>query len=253
MSDAYRNELIDAVCSDSEESALACLRRHGPLNEESLAQASLLAAFTGRPSRWIRNLAECHRFATFTETMNAASRGDDQAVWELIERFAPHVERVIRRRLDGRLRSKFDVEDFVQMVWVSFFREPEQLRRFHSPDHVRRFLALMARNKVLDENRRRLDTQKYDVGREISMGSSEEEPAPEVNADTPSQVAMARECWTRIMDAESERNRKIVRLRLSGWNYVEIAKEIGISERAIRKVLAKIFRKSGFDDRHAVA
>ena len=56
----------------------------------------------------------------------------------------------MRRVLSPELRSKFDSLDFVQWVWLSFFRVRDKADRFERPEHLVKFLAGMARNKVQD-------------------------------------------------------------------------------------------------------
>ena len=64
--------------------------------------------------------------------------GSEEAAWQLIEQYGPHIRRIVRRRLDRRLRSQFDSVDFVQAVWASFFREPDQIRSFETlPDLIK--------------------------------------------------------------------------------------------------------------------
>jgi len=62
----------------------------------------------------------------FSLLLEQARAGSDSAARELIERFGPFILRVIRNRLDPRLRSIFDSADFSQAVWASFFAMPAQ-------------------------------------------------------------------------------------------------------------------------------
>ena len=174
----------------------------------------------------------------FQEILQRVEDGSDEALWELVERYGPHIQRWVKRKLDPRLRSKFDSADFVQMVWASFFRRPPEVERFSEPRQLIGYLVAMATNKVLDEHRRRLGTLKYDVNRERSLQENEEAlPQVDKTRGTPSQYAIAHERWRKLMDAESERNRRIVEMRIAGATYVEIAKELNVHERTVRKVI----------------
>ena len=174
----------------------------------------------------------------FRKSITRLRTGDDNAAWHIIEEYGPHIQRIVRRRLDQRMRSKFDSIDFVQMVWASFFKHPSQIVNFNEPDDLVRYLAVIAKNKVVDEYRRRLRYRKYNVARERSLRDSDVAPNRiEAAHPTPSQIAMAREQWTQIMEQQSDRNRQIVRMRLRGATFEEIAKELGISERTARKVI----------------
>src|SRR5262245_26982587 len=90
----------------------------------------------------------------FADLLRRVKAGSSDAAWELIDRYGSHVQRVVRRLLNRRLRPQFDSVDFVQAVWASFFNDPAQIHSFKSPDSIIGYLARMARNKVIEENRR---------------------------------------------------------------------------------------------------
>jgi RNA polymerase sigma-70 factor (ECF subfamily) len=170
--------------------------------------------------------------------------GSEEAAWQLIEQYGPHIHRVVRRHLNRRLRGKFDSVDFVQSVWASFFREPEQIQEFTSPEQIVAYLAAAARFKVVDETRRRLGTKKHDVMREESWSESTiEEQENACVGPTPDDVAIAREAWNRLVGSETTRHREIVRLRIAGNTYGEIAEKLDIHERTARKVVDRLLRR----------
>src|SRR5262249_36716446 len=109
--------------------------------------------------------------ASLREVLKRIKQGDDDAGRELVERFGESSLFVVRKRLDPRLSSKYDSEDFVQAVWASFFAyQPETL--LESPEKLFAYLAGMARNKVVDAIRQRLRTLKYNAQREYSLDGS---------------------------------------------------------------------------------
>ena len=57
----------------------------------------------------------------FTSLMQRVHQGDEDAAWELLDEYGPHVINVVRRVLTSRMRSKADSTDFAQSVWASFF------------------------------------------------------------------------------------------------------------------------------------
>src|SRR5580700_6691182 len=105
----------------------------------------------------------------FRELIAGVRAGSEDAAWELVRRYAPHVQRVVSRMLKRRIRTMFDSVDFIQAVWASFFREPARIQSFDSADEIIGYLVNAARHKVYDELRRRLSTQKFDVGRQRSL------------------------------------------------------------------------------------
>jgi len=167
--------------------------------------------------------------------------GSQEAAAALISEFGPHVYRVIRRRLDMKLRSKIDSEDLFQLVWASFFRHPERMERFSRSLELVHFLSAVARNKVIEGVRKYQRTQKHDMSRELSLGDSRLGIAiTECRVKSPSQVAMAKERFEHLMRGLSRRHQRILCLRLAGATYVQIAAEMQLHERTVRKVIAKI-------------
>jgi eukaryotic-like serine/threonine-protein kinase len=177
----------------------------------------------------------------FQSLMEQIAGGSESAVESLLGLYGDHLCRAVRRRLNRALRPKFDTSDFVQAVWASFFCDRGQLARFeHSREFVA-FLTKMANNKVVDECRRRLQTQKADVNREraISDDASQDTPLPG-REPTPSQVAIGHEQWERMMGEVPPQYRQILRLRAAGETQEEIASLLGVNEKTVRRVLSKL-------------
>lgn len=179
--------------------------------------------------------------SAFREAIERVCAGSEQAAQDLIDDYGPHIQRVVRRKLNHQMRSKFDSEDFVQMVWTSFFTEPARIAQFEEPAELISYLATMAVNKLTQESRRRFTYQKHNVNREQSL---ENGGAPESSyvrkSNTPSQIVMAREQMDHMMRGQSERNRRVVEMRMNGATYVEIAETLGIHERTARDVIEKL-------------
>src|SRR6202022_1858906 len=87
-------------------------------------------------------------------------------------RYGHHILHVVRRKLHSKLRPKFDSLDFGQDVWASFFAAEPHDQRFESPSALAAFLAQVARNKVAEAFRTRLQRQKYNLNRENSLDGS---------------------------------------------------------------------------------
>jgi RNA polymerase sigma-70 factor (ECF subfamily) len=183
---------------------------------------------------------------TFQDLLQRARESCDQSARELVERYGPHILRVVRRRLNRRLRSKFDSVDFVQAVWASFFALPMEKYQFDRPEQLVEFLMGLARNKVVDAVRQRLVTQKYNIERELPIHDSavHEQLDLAARGPTASQVAIAKEEWERLQDVERTRDDRILHSLGTGLNLQEIAREIGVSEKTVRRVLRR--RATGF-------
>ena len=176
----------------------------------------------------------------FEAAVKELCTGSEEAIWDFIQEYGPHIQRVVRRRLHQGLRSKFDSIDFVQMVWVSFFATPDRIAQFDKPEDVIRYLVVMAKNKVVEESRRRFEHEKHNVARERPLDQPEIIETAERQSDTPSQIAIARERWQSMIEGEPERNRQILQMRMKGATFLEISQSLGIHERTARQVMQKL-------------
>jgi RNA polymerase sigma-70 factor (ECF subfamily) len=180
----------------------------------------------------------------FRSLMKQISEGSEEAAWTIVEQYGELIRRAVRRVLNKKLRSKFDSLDFVQLVWSSFFRARNRLDRFEHPEQLAAFLMTIARNKVGMEVRRRLQTEKYNLNKEYSLDApsmihreiSDTKPLP-------IDVAVARERWNRLLSGQPNHYRRIIKLRLQGRTYQNIANMMEIDESTVRRFLNKLFVK----------
>lgn len=99
------------------------------------------------------------------------------AARELSELYSGRILRLIRQNLNARLRSLYDLEDFLQEVWAAFFTRWV---------YERQFALQMARSRVIDTNRQRLLRQKYRLYRQVSLCSRQVSPHRDLVARQPS-------------------------------------------------------------------
>ncbi len=179
--------------------------------------------------------------AGFAQLIEQARAGSEEAAALLFETYQPHVIRVVRRKLAQELRSKFDSHDFAQAVWSSFFSNRHQLLKTSSPEQLVSLLAVMARNKVYDEIRRR-NTKKHDIHREksIERRASDGELPLKGRLSTPSHYLIARETFDGIMAPLTDEHRQVVHLRMRGYSVKEVAEQTGLSERTVRRIVERI-------------
>jgi RNA polymerase sigma factor (sigma-70 family) len=175
----------------------------------------------------------------FRTLLQRVREGSEDAAWELIGVYGPHIFRAVRRKLNSRMRPKFDSADFVQAVWASFFTSRSQIVCFNQPEELIAFLSTMAHNKVISELRRRMVYQNHNITREEPLHDSAL-PAPQFpvgHQPTPSQVAVARERWKKMVAGQPQHYREILSLRYMGETYEQIAEKVGLHERTVRKVV----------------
>jgi RNA polymerase sigma-70 factor (ECF subfamily) len=180
---------------------------------------------------------------SFHDLLQRIRDGSQEAVVELVEDYGPLVLRVVRRRLHPKLRPKFDSLDFVQSVWASFFADTSRLGNFSTKEALVEYLMRMAHNKTVDEFRKRLQTAKYTVNREVALddGTVAERADPSVpRVPTPSHRAIAHETWDRLLRGQPPIYREILKLRWQGATFDEIAATLQISERTARRVINRL-------------
>jgi RNA polymerase sigma factor (sigma-70 family) len=184
-------------------------------------------------------MGECE--SGFQSLMAQIAAGSERAVERLLSLYGEHLYRAVRRRLNRALRPKFDTSDFVQAVWASFFCQRRDIAQFHHSAQLVAYLTRIAQNKVIDECRHQLQTQKADVSREGSLddGSSTTLPVPG-REPRPSQVAIMHEQWQRMVGGVPSHYRRIVELRAVGQSQEEIAGQLGVSEKTVSRVLNRL-------------
>ncbi len=187
----------------------------------------------------------------FSRLFQEMREGSETATQELIARYGTHILRVVRQRLHRALRPRFDSQDFVQAVWASFFAVSPDQRVFTRPDEMLYFLTQIARNKVVDAVRQRLKTQKHNVNRECSFDPDSPVQIEGVAGPqpTPSQIVIAQEEWHRLVDNQPEHYQRILQMLREGHARQEVAKELDLNEKTVRRVLRKLSPRSS-DESH---
>jgi RNA polymerase sigma factor (sigma-70 family) len=184
----------------------------------------------------------------FRDLMSEVRSGSEDAEIRFLEMYGDHIYRAVRRavrqRLNRVLRPRFDSQDFVQAVWASFFRHRSQVVKFERFDELVAFLTRVAGNKVIDECRHRMQTQKANVNRECSIDDGLPPGAvPTGREPAPSQVAIAKEQWERMTDGIPSRYRRILELRADGETHEKIAKQLDVNEKTVRRVLRRLLSR----------
>jgi RNA polymerase sigma factor (sigma-70 family) len=184
----------------------------------------------------------------FELLMQRVRSGCPKAAQELFDLYGAKVSIMVRRVLDRRLRRRYDSDDFAQSVWLSFFRTAPGKYTFTTPQALIAFLSRIAYHKVLDTNRRQLETQKQALGREVRL-----EPGPRGSAEgldrlparvpTPSQVAMAAERWENMLAGQPPEYQQAMDLLRQGHSQVEVAARLGMNPRLLQRILERLRRK----------
>ena len=177
-----------------------------------------------------------------SELIAQIKQGSEDAVGLLMEYYTEAIHKVIRRRLNQRMRSQYDTEDFTQIVWASFFGDLNKVATYQTSADLEGFLTAMTRNKVVDACRRHLMRQRTDPDRERRIDTDDSVTTIVLrSADrTPSHIASMREQWDLLLETLPRRHREIIVLRASGCTYKEIAEHVDMNERTIRRIFHSI-------------
>jgi RNA polymerase sigma factor (sigma-70 family) len=180
----------------------------------------------------------------FAALLTQFRAGSPDAAQELCARFGPHLIRVVRRQLPARLRRQFDSMDLTQAVWASFLAAAED-QPFSDPATFQAYLNQVAIHKIIDLFRRTF-TQKNDLDRVGSLDDSTDAAARAcADEPTPSQEAIGNEVWDRLLDGQPPLHRAILARLREGRTHCEIAAELGVSPKAIQRLLGRLMQRRG--------
>ncbi len=180
------------------------------------------------------------------ETLIARIRsGSDEAAWELVEEYGPHVQAVVSRRLNPSMRRTFDTNDFLQAAWASLFRILPRLTLINDPKKFVALLATIACRRMNNEYRRRhlVDPDKLQEAspNSESPSLSERQVGPD---PTPSQISVARERWQNLIKSLPQQHVDVINYRMHGMTQKEIADRTGLSTRTVRRIIERALRQS---------
>ncbi|MCA9184165.1 MAG: ECF-type sigma factor [Pirellulaceae bacterium] len=182
-------------------------------------------------------------FSEFKELLELARQGSEPALRHLIEHYGRQLRRVVRRRISTQLRRRLESEDFVQIVWASFFRQPDRLANIEDPYQFQNLLMGMLQTKIASAYYRNYSMQKRDIRREESLEQRQamgEDKAVVSDAATPSEIAVAVESYGEMIRQGSADEQAILRGRLHGISVREIRESLGLTSRAFRRKLGAI-------------
>jgi RNA polymerase sigma factor (sigma-70 family) len=178
--------------------------------------------------------------AVFGELLERCRGGDGDAASELVERFGGRILAVVRMALNMRLRGLFDSQDFQQAVWASFFANVDRFEDATCPEAIGRWLAVVARNKVVEEGRRRLYSKSRSVSREVVLDDVDCVEPLISRQPSPSECAVADEQWSLLNRNLTPVQSALLALKRSGATLEEIAENLGISERTVRRTITRL-------------
>src|SRR5438270_11774663 len=122
--------------------------------------------------------------------------GDMAAAEQVFVAFEPYLRKAVRRHLPPHLRARFDADDIVQSVWADALRGFREAGwRFTDADHLRGFLFVAMRNRLID----RIRQHHKAMDREEPLGQEDHRLTVPCRGPRPSEVVQAEDLWERIL------------------------------------------------------
>jgi RNA polymerase sigma factor (sigma-70 family) len=171
--------------------------------------------------------------------------GDVAAAEQVFLAYEPYLRKAVRRNLPDHLRAKFDSTDVVQSVWADVLRSFRKAGcRFLDADHLRGFLFIATRNRLIDRIRQHRDA----VEREEPIGPEDGPQSLSCPQPRPSEVAQAGDLWEQILARCPAEHRSLVELRRQGYSLAEIAERTGLHADSVRRILRTLAREMAFKE-----
>jgi RNA polymerase sigma-70 factor (ECF subfamily) len=170
--------------------------------------------------------------------------GDARAADELFSRYVDRLLELARGRLSAKLARRVDAEDIVQSAYRSFFVRAQQGEyALGASGELWRLLVAITINKVRGQAEFH-SAGKRSLGAEQSVRASPDLPPVELAVVTrepsPDEAALLVEMIEGLMVDMDETQRRMLELRLQGYQIEEIAAEVQRSERGVRRLLDKV-------------
>jgi RNA polymerase sigma-70 factor (ECF subfamily) len=168
--------------------------------------------------------------------------GDEDAARQIVERYVDRLVALARQRLSPRLARRFDPEDVLQSVFRTFF-DRARAGQFHveGPDDLCKLLTRITIHKTFRQvafHRAAKRTPEREAVQDADNGPDilellDREPSPaEANLFVDQLEGLLKEI--------RPDDRQILEMRLLGHTNAEIAAQLGISERTIRRLMERL-------------
>lgn len=170
--------------------------------------------------------------------------GDQGAAAELFQRYASRLIALARSRLSAKLAQRVDPEDVVQSAYRSFFGDAKDGRcEVQRGGDLWQLLVTITLHKLNDQVKHHRRAKRA-VDRELNVGSEESWTSVEAHlatqAPSPMEAVALADEVEQIMRDLKPLYRRILELRLQGYNIDEIAAATQSGERTVRRVLEQV-------------
>ena len=172
--------------------------------------------------------------------------GDQEAARQIFNRYVDSLLKLARSYLSLRLARRVDPEDIVQSAFRTFF-DRARAGQFHveEADDLCKLLTRITLHKTLRQVAFH-QAAKRTPAREVGPGAEDQDRLQELLArePTPETVSLFLDELKHLINHLRPQEQEIIQMRLEGYDNVEIAEKLGISDRTIRRLLERL-RSSG--------
>ncbi|MBS0263315.1 MAG: protein kinase [Planctomycetes bacterium] len=178
------------------------------------------------------------------ELLERHRQGDEQAATEMFRRYVGRLTVLARARLAPKIARRIDPEDVVYSAYRSFFvRARNGQFALEQSGDLWRLLVGIVLNKLYHQVSRHT-AEKRSVNREIRLGSGGDSAWNLLQlacvAPPAEQALELADLLEAFMQQIPPRSRRILELRLHGLRIEEIAGELQVHEKTIRRILADL-------------
>jgi len=180
---------------------------------------------------------------TESKILAELSRGGDQeAARKIVDRYLDRLVALAQRRLSPKVARRVDPEDIVQSVFRTFFTRLQAGQfQIAEQDDLCKLLMRITVYKTLRQVHHH-QAAKRDPRQETGSGHEKQEQLQDLldrEPDPETAVIFVDQLETFLGKLGSE-ERKILEMRLQGYSNEEIAKELKIYDRKIRRVIERV-------------
>jgi RNA polymerase sigma factor (sigma-70 family) len=176
----------------------------------------------------------------FEELVGDLAANSHTAAEEVVRRYYTRVVAVLRRRIGEKYRAKVDAESIANSAMKSLWRDMTQddLALTDWQD-LWNLLAKISLNK-LSNRVRRFQTDGRDAGKEEGIDAGRE---PAGRPGGPELDAIAADLYDRLVAGVTPRVRDVLDLSLQGYTVKEVADQIKVSTRTVKRIRAEYQQK----------
>ena len=179
------------------------------------------------------------QFPTF---LDAVRRRHRAALEALVDRYQHVARNAVRAHLGRQLRNRVDSDDLTNDFWLSVLRRIDRLPEFQNSRALRAYLRRVAFRQVTKQHRRYLRAACRSIDREARVEDIEQLRDARAEGTCSSAQQASDDLVKLLRSCTSERERRIIKLKLQGLSNREIGRRIGVDEGSVRRCFRKLSR-----------